>query len=105
MIRLLQKVITLALNLFLILNSLCAQTDKFQAEGLTEPVTPKDREFAVKVTFPDDDFYMLFNPPGRAGYVSPEGIGTSNEWAETASNETNICYFSHHFRNYRMPNG
>jgi hypothetical protein len=31
---------------------------------------------------------MLFDPPGRAGYVTPEGIGTSNEWAETASIET-----------------
>jgi len=65
-----------------------AQTDDFHAEGLTEPVVPKRGELAVKVTFPDDDFYMQFDPPGRAGYVTPEGIGISNEWAETASNET-----------------
>jgi hypothetical protein len=63
------------------------QADKFQAEGLTEPVKKGDREFAVKVTFPHDDFYMLFDPPNKAGYVTPEGIGTSNEWAETTSIE------------------
>jgi len=71
------------------LNSLVyPQSDEFHAEGLTEPVVPKRGELAVKVTFPEHDFYMQFDPPGRAGYVTPEGIGISNEWAETASNET-----------------
>jgi len=65
-----------------------AQTDEFRAEGLTEPVVPRRGEPAVKVTFPHADYYMLFDPPGRAGYVTPEGIGVSNEWAETASIET-----------------
>jgi len=39
------------------------QTDKFQAEGLTEPVVPNDGGTAVKVTFPHTDCYMLFDPP------------------------------------------
>jgi hypothetical protein len=81
--------ITLIFISFFCLNNLAySQSDAFQAEGLTEPVVPKRGELAVKVTFPDDDFYMQFKPPGRAGYVTPEGIGISNEWAETASNET-----------------
>ena len=73
---------------FLFYNSIYAQINEFQAEGLTEPVAPEPGKLAVKVTFPEDDFYMQFDPPGRAGYVTPEGIGISNEWAETASNET-----------------
>jgi len=28
---------------------------------------------------------MLFDPPGVAGYSTLEGIGFSNEWAETKS--------------------
>jgi len=63
------------------------QVDKFQAEGLTEPVVPKDDEIAVKVTFPHTDYYMLFDPPQVAAYFTPEGIGFSNEWAETKSPE------------------
>jgi hypothetical protein len=63
------------------------RADEFNAEGLTEPVVPKDGDPAVKVTFPHADFHMLFDPPNKAGYVTPEGIGTSNEWAETASIE------------------
>ena len=63
------------------------QVDKFQAEGLTEPVDQGDKEFSVKITFPRDDFHMLFDPPKVAGYFTPEGIGFSNEWAETASIE------------------
>jgi hypothetical protein len=59
--------------------------DKFQAEGLTEPIVPKRGEHAVKVTFSDTDYYMLFDPPQVAGYFTPEGIGFSNEWAETKS--------------------
>jgi hypothetical protein len=39
------------------------QKDKFQAEGLTEPVVPNDGGTAVKVTFPHTDCYMLFDPP------------------------------------------
>ncbi|MHC4456891.1 MAG: hypothetical protein ACYS0I_07325 [Planctomycetota bacterium] len=63
------------------------QADKFQAEGLTEPVVPKDGEAAVKVTFAHTDYYMHFDPPGVAAYFTPEGIGFSNEWAETKSPE------------------
>ena len=70
-------ILTISLN--------AAQMDKFQAEGLTEPVVPKRGEPAVKVTFPYDDFHMLFDPPQVAGYFTPEGIGFSNEWAETKS--------------------
>jgi hypothetical protein len=62
------------------------RADEFKAEGLTEPVKKGRREFAVKVRFPDEDFYMEFSPP-RATYYTPEGIGFSNEWAETASIE------------------
>ena len=62
------------------------QADKFQAEGLTEPVKKGDREYSVKVTFPNKDFHMIFSPP-RAAYYTPEGIGFSNEWGETASIE------------------
>jgi len=61
--------------------------DKFLAEGLTEPVKKGNREYSVKVTFPDEDFYMVFSPP-KAAYYTPEGIGFSNEWGETASIET-----------------
>jgi len=62
------------------------QADEFKAEGLTKPVVvPDDQEFAVKITFPQADFYMLFDPPQVAGYFTPEGIGFSNEWAETKS--------------------
>jgi len=64
-----------------------SQDDKFQAEGLTEPVVPKDGEAAVKVSFPHTDYYMLFDPPQVAAYFTPEGIGFSNEWAETQSPE------------------
>jgi hypothetical protein len=32
-----------------------SQGDEFQAQGLIEPVVPKDREAAVKVTFPRAD--------------------------------------------------
>jgi len=39
------------------------RVDKFQAEGLTEPVVPNDGGTAVKVTFPHTDCYMLFDPP------------------------------------------
>jgi len=63
------------------------QADKFQAEGLTEPAVPKNGEVAVKVTFPHTDYYMLFDPPQVAAYFTPEGIGFSNEWAETKSPE------------------
>ena len=63
------------------------QADKFHAEGLTEPVVPKNGEVAVKVTFPHTDYYMLFDPPQVAAYFTPEGIGFSNEWAETKSPE------------------
>jgi hypothetical protein len=66
---------------------LAAKADEFYAEGLTEPVVPKRGETAVKVTFPHEDFYMDFSPP-RATYYTPEGIGFSNEWGETASIET-----------------
>jgi hypothetical protein len=31
--------------------------------------------------------YMLFDPPQVAAYFTPEGIGFSNEWAETKSPE------------------
>jgi len=63
------------------------RADAFKAEGLTKPVAvPGDQEFAVKVTFPDADFHMIFDPP-NAAYYTPEGIGFSNEWAETASIE------------------
>jgi hypothetical protein len=61
------------------------QADEFQAEGLTEPIIPKRGEPAVKVTFPNTGYYMLFDPPQVAGYFTPEGIGFSNEWAETKS--------------------
>jgi len=61
------------------------QADKFQAEGLTKPAVPKDGGVAVKVTFPHTDYYMLFDPPQVAAYFTPEGIGFSNEWAETQS--------------------
>ncbi|MHC4216430.1 MAG: hypothetical protein ACYSWP_24020, partial [Planctomycetota bacterium] len=61
--------------------------DEFKAEGLTEPVKKGDRDYSVKVTFPNEDFYMEFSPP-RATYYTPEGIGFSNEWGETASIET-----------------
>jgi hypothetical protein len=61
------------------------QADKFKAEGLTEPLVPKRGEPAVRITFPDTDCYMLFDPPQVAGYFTPEGIGFSNEWAETKS--------------------
>jgi hypothetical protein len=64
-----------------------SHADKFQAEGLTEPVKQGEREYSVKVTFPHDDFHMIFNPP-KAAYYTPEGFGFSNEWGETASNET-----------------
>ncbi|MHC4214562.1 MAG: hypothetical protein ACYSWP_14460 [Planctomycetota bacterium] len=63
------------------------QADKFQAEGLTEPVKKRGREYSAKVTFPNEDFHMIFSPP-RATYYTPEGIGFSNEWGETASIET-----------------
>ena len=72
-------ILTISLN--------AAQADKFQAEGLTEPVVPKRGEPAVKVAFPNADYYMLFDPPQVAGYFTPEGIGFSNEWAETKSPE------------------
>jgi hypothetical protein len=62
-----------------------AQEDEFKAEGLTEPIVPKRGKPAVKVTFPYDNFHMLFDPPQVAGYFTPEGIGFSNEWAETKS--------------------
>jgi len=64
-----------------------ARGDAFRAEGLTKPVDQGDREFSVKITFPDEEFCMEFDPP-NARYVTPEGIGFSNEWAETASVET-----------------
>jgi hypothetical protein len=64
-----------------------AEADRFQAEGLTEPIVPKEGEAAVKITFPHTDYYMLFDPPQVAGYFTPEGIGFSNEWAETQSPE------------------
>jgi hypothetical protein len=63
------------------------QEETFQAAGLTEPVLPEPGKPAVKVTFPHADYYMLFDPPQVAGYFTPEGIGFSNEWAETRSAE------------------
>jgi len=79
---------------FLLMLSVCSsislganRTDAFRAEGLTEPVVPEPGEPAVKITFPDTGFYMLFDPPHVAGYFTPEGIGFSNEWAETKSPE------------------
>jgi len=64
------------------------KADKFKAEGLTQAVpVPENKSYAVKITFPEDDFYMLFDPPQIASYVTPEGIGCSNEWAETRSHE------------------
>ncbi|UCE62896.1 MAG: hypothetical protein JSU59_08410 [Nitrospirota bacterium] len=80
-------IITLMMFSYVLGNSSTARTDGFRAEGLTEPVDKGDRDFAVKITFPHDDFYMIFDPPGKAGYFTPEGIGFSNEWAETASVE------------------
>jgi hypothetical protein len=64
------------------------EADGFHAEGVTEPVLPEDNGIAVKVTFPEEDFHMIFDPPPKAAYYTPEGIGFSNEWAESASNET-----------------
>ena len=75
------------LSVYSSISQSATHADKFQAEGLTEPVKQGQREYSVKVTFPHDDFYMIFDPPNKAGYVTPEGIGTSNEWAETASIE------------------
>jgi hypothetical protein len=73
---------------FFPINSVSAvRADEFRAEGLTKPVAQGDKEFAVKITFPHADFYMLFDPPHVAGYFTPEGIGFSNEWAETKSPE------------------
>ena len=78
--------ITLVTYSFLPIHSVStARADEFKAEGLTEPVVPERGEAAVKITFPNADFHMLFDPPQRAGYVTPEGIGVSNEWAETKS--------------------
>jgi hypothetical protein len=65
-----------------------ARTDEFGAEGLTTPVVvPDDQEFAVRITFPHAAYDMRFDPPHVAGYFTPEGIGFSNEWAETKSPE------------------
>jgi hypothetical protein len=89
MTRLLVILIAGLTYFFLPINSVpVAHADDFKAEGLTEPVVPRRGKPAVKVTFPHADYHMLFDPPGRAGYVTPEGIATSNEWAETASIET-----------------
>jgi hypothetical protein len=62
-----------------------ARADDFAAEGLTEPVVPEPGEPAVTITFPETEFHMRFDPPQVAGYFTPEGIGFSNEWAETRS--------------------
>jgi len=82
--------IIVACSFFLLSNVVLAQDNGFIAEGLTEPLVPERGEIAVRITFPDDDFEMRFDPPGRAGYLTPEGIGTSNEWAETASIEKDL---------------
>lgn len=88
MTRILTIIITLVTYSFFPINSVStARADEFKAEGLTEPVAPKDDETAVKVTFPNTDYYMLFDPPQVAAYFTPEGIGFSNEWAETKSPE------------------
>jgi hypothetical protein len=71
--RILKSTTQIIISLFCLNNLVYSQSDGFQAEGLTEPIVPERGKLAVKVTFPDDDFYMQFDPPGRAGYVTPEG--------------------------------
>ena len=81
-------IILVTYSFFLINSVSTVRADEFRAEGLNEPVVvPDDQEYAVKVTFPQADFHMLFDPPHVAGYFTPEGIGFSNEWAETKSAE------------------